>query len=78
MILGCFGSSEKIKINGGSIDKKKRKKHALPEGEKEVTWDNASGIMLQWFNFSWILLGNYYYYSYVKDEENEFFILGKG
>lgn len=34
--------------------------------------------MLQQFNFSWILLGNYYYYSYVEDEDTEFFILVKG
>lgn len=48
------------------------------KGEKEQTWDNASGIMLHSFNFSWTLFGNYYYYSYAKDEETEFFILGIG
>lgn len=31
--------------------------------------------MLRSFNFSWTLIGNYYYYSYAKDEETEFFIL---
>lgn len=44
--------------------------------EKELTWVNASGIILHSFDFSWTLRENYY--SYAKMEETPFFILAIG